>query len=139
MGEWRWRIYEFTEVNGRSTIGTWLDAEAVSDRDRGQLVQKMDMLALHGTELLNTLLAGPIKSKRNRKMQSHIYKLIVHGEKMLRPILCKGPVVMDEEFTFLLGAIEVNRRLDQDAKDAELRRSILINNPARRIFNGRYE
>lgn len=99
---------------------------------------KMDMLALHGPDLPSGLLAGPIKSKRNRKMQSHIYKLIVHGNKMLRPMLCKGPLDMDGEFTLLLGAIEVNFKLDEDAEDAEFRRSVVIGDPSRRILNGRY-
>jgi hypothetical protein len=72
-------------------------------------------------------------------MQSHIYKLKVRGEKALRPLLCKGPLDMDGEFTFLLGAIEVNSQLDEDAEDAEARRSIVIADPSRRILNGRYK
>ncbi len=132
------RIYEFTEPGGRSTIGVWLHTRDISDRDRGQLMLKMDMLAAKGTELLTTILAGPIKSKRKPKLQSHIYKLIVHGQRMLRPMLCKGPHDMDGEFTFLLGAIEVNRKLDQDAADAEARRQIVIEHPERRDLNGRY-
>src|SRR6266853_6050894 len=113
----RWRIYEFITERGQSVIGEWLIEKKISERDRGQLVLKMDLLARNGPDLPPRLLAGPIKSKRNPSMQSHIYKLIVHGEKMLRPMRCKGPLEMGEEFTFLLGAIEVNFKLDEDAED----------------------
>jgi hypothetical protein len=131
-------IYEFEE-GGQSVIGAWLDAKGVSPRDRGQLVAKMDMLALHGPDLPSGVLSdSPIKSKRNPKMQSHVYKLKVRGEKMLRPFLCKGPFDMDGEFTFLLGAIEKDSKLDEDVEDAEIRRTILIQDPSRRIRNGRY-
>src|SRR5712691_9452211 len=104
----RWRIYEHVNGRGESAIGQWLIEEAISERDRGRLVQKMDLLALNGPALSPRLLAGPIQSKKNRRLQSHIYKLIIHGDKMLRPMLCRGPLEMDGEFTMLLGAIEVN-------------------------------
>jgi hypothetical protein len=138
MAGWRWQIYEFEE-GGRSVIRSWLDAKGISSRDRGQLVLKMDMLALNGPHLASSLLSSSrIKSKRNPDMQSHIYKLKVRGEKMLRPMFCKGPFNMDAEFTFLLGAIEKDGELDEDVEDAEVRRSILIADPSRRILNGRY-
>jgi hypothetical protein len=134
-----WRIFEYVEWGYQSTIGIWLIENAITDRDRGRLVQKMDLLAMHGPNLPPGLLAGPIKSKRNRKMQSHIYKLIIHGDKMLRPMLCKGPIEMDSEYTMLIGAIEVNFKLDVDAEDAELRRTDIIENPDKRRINGRYK
>ena len=138
MAGWGWRIYEFAE-NSRSVIGAWLVAKGVSTRDRAQLQFKIDALALYGPDLPAGLLAGPIASKRNRKMQSHIYKLRVNGEKALRPLLCKGPLDMQGEFTLLLGAIEVNRKLDVDVEEAEERRSIVIRDPSRRLRNGRYK
>jgi hypothetical protein len=139
MIEKTWRIYEFVEPGGRSTIGLWLHQSTVSEGDRGRLVQKMDMLSTKGTDLLDTILAGPIKSKRNRKMVSHIYKLVVHGDgRMLRPMLCRGPQDPDNEFTFLLGAFEVGGKLDEDAETAEERRQLVIADPSRREINGRY-
>ncbi|SPF50345.1 conserved hypothetical protein [Candidatus Sulfopaludibacter sp. SbA4] len=134
-----WRIFEYLERGDQSTIGVWLVEKDITERDRGQLVQKMDLLAMHGPNLPPGLLAGPIKSKRNRKMQSHIYKLIIHGDKMLRPMLCKGPIEMESEYTMLIGAIEVNFKLDVDAEDAEIRRAEIIENPNRRRINGRYK
>jgi hypothetical protein len=134
-----WRIFEYLERGDQSTIGIWLIEKDITERDRGQLVQKMDMLAMQGPNLPPGLLAGPIKSKRTRKMQSHIYKLIIHGDRMLRPMLCKGPIEMDSEYTMLIGAIEVNFKLDVDAADAEIRRAEIIENPNRRRINGRYK
>jgi len=134
-----WRIFEYLERGDQSTIGVWLVEKDITERDRGQLVQKMDLLAMHGPNLPPGLLAGPIKSKRNRKMQSHIYKFIIHGDKMLRPMLCKGPIEMESEYTMLIGAIEVNFKLDVDAEDAEIRRAEIIENPNRRRINGRYK
>jgi len=136
---YRWRIYEYLTAQGRSAIGDWLIEKAISERDRGRLVLKTDMLALYGPDLPSGLLAGPIKSKRNKKIQSHTYKLIVHGDKMLRPLLCKGPIDMAGEYTILLGAIEVNFVLDEDVEDAEKRRAEILADPDnRRRLNGRY-
>ncbi len=134
----RYRIYEFLSERGHSAIREWLDEKGITARDRGQLVLKMDLLALQGMDLPPKLLAGPIKSKKNPKMQSHIYKLIIHGDRMLRPMLCRGPVDMDGEFTMLLGAIETNFVLDEDAEEAESRRQIVISDSSRRRLNGRY-
>jgi len=137
---YRYRIYEYAEDDGISTIGKWLKYKEITERDRGQLVQKMDMLAMNGMDLHTGLLAGPIKSKRKPKgFQSHIYKLIIHGQRMLRPLLCRGPVDMEGEFTFLFGGIEVGGVLDVDAIDAEIRRQEVIADPLRRRrLNGRY-
>jgi hypothetical protein len=135
----KWKIYEYVNERGKSVIGEWLVEKAISGRDRGQLLQKMDMLATLGPDLPPRLLAGPVASKKRKKLQSHTYKLIIHGDKMLRPFLCKGPIDMDKEFTMLLGAIEVNFELDEDVEDAEIRRTEIINNPQKRRINGRYE
>jgi hypothetical protein len=137
---YRYRIYEYVEDDDISTIGKWLRGQGITERDRGQLVQKMDMLAMNGMDLHTGLLAGPIKSKRKPKgFQSHIYKLIIHGQRMLRPLLCRGPIDMHAEFTFLCGGIETGGVLDVDAVDAEIRRQEVIADPVRRRrLNGRY-
>ena len=118
-----------------SRLVVWLRKEKITKRDIGQLNQKIDMLEKNGPDLPPKLLAGPIKSKRNKKLVSHIYKLIIHGDRMLRPMLCKGPVAiaMDSEYTMLLGAIEVGGVLDTDSEDAEhLRSQIIANNRLRK-------
>jgi hypothetical protein len=136
-----WSIYEYVE-DGKSTIYKWLIDQDIPDNDRGHLVAKMDMLAQNGTDLWPGILAGPIKSKAHPKKlkPSHIYKLIVHGQRMLRPMLCRGPVDMNTEFTFLTGAIEKGGVLDVDAMNAEDRRQEVIADPEnKRRLNGRYK
>lgn len=54
-------------------------------------------------------------------------------------MLCKGPIKMDEEFTFLIGALEKGNILDRDAEEAETRRKEVVADPQRkRMLNGRY-
>lgn len=66
----KWKIYEYVNERGDSVIGEWLIEKAISPRDRGQLVQKMDMLATSGPDLPPRLLAGPIASKRIRNFRA---------------------------------------------------------------------
>jgi len=126
-----WDLYDFTSESGGSLLQEWIEQEKLSRRDVGQLNQKLDMLVVAGPSLPPKLLAGPI--------HKHIYKLIIHGERMLRPFLCKGPFNMDREFTLLLGAIEADWKLDHDPKEAEGNRLILLGNSARRRHHERYK
>jgi hypothetical protein len=126
-----WDLYDFTNERGDSLLREWIDRERLSQRDMGQLQQKLDMLVVAGPSLPPRLLAGPI--------YKHIYKLIIHGDRMLRPFLCKGPFNMDTEFTLLLGAIEADGKLDHDPKEAESNRIILLGNRARRCNHERYK
>lgn len=126
-----WAIFDFTDENGDSLILEWVVSEKLSRRDVGQLDQKLDMLRTAGPSLPPKLLAGPI--------HKHIYKLIIHGDRMLRPFLCKGPFEMELEYTLLLGAIEANWKLDRDPSEAENNRTILIRNPQRRRNHERFK
>jgi hypothetical protein len=126
----RWSLFDFTDTRGNSVIAEWVSEERLSRRDIGQLNQKLDMLATAGPALPPRLLAGPI--------YRHIYKLIVHGDRMLRPFLCKGPFSMEAEYTLLLGAIEANRKLDRHPSEAEANRKTLVENPSRRRNHVRY-
>ena len=133
-----WNIFDAVDKNSASNIVVWISREKITRRDIGQLNQKIDMLERHGPELPPKLLAGPIKSKRNKKLVSHIYKLIIHGDRMLRPMLCKGPIDVPSEFTMLLGAIEVGGVLDTDSADAETIRLSIIENHELRKNHERY-
>jgi hypothetical protein len=133
-----WSIFDAVDKNSASNLVVWISREKITKRDIGQLNQKIDMLERHGPELPPKLLAGPIKSKRNKKLVSHIYKLIIHGDRMLRPMLCKGPIDVPSEFTMLLGAIEVGRVLDTDSADAETIRLSIIGNHELRKNHERY-
>lgn len=125
-----WELFDFTSERGDSLVKEWVAAEKLSRRDVAQLNQKLDMLRVAGPSLPPKLLAGPI--------YKHIYKLIIHGDRMLRPFLCKGPFEMENEYTLLLGAIEVNSKLDRHPSEAESNRAILINDPTRRRKHERY-
>jgi hypothetical protein len=121
-----WRIFDAIDGAKKSLIAVWIDKEKIGKREIGQLNQKIDMLEINGPGLPPQLLAGPIKSKRKPKMVSHIYKLRLNGDRALRPMLCKGPIEMEREFTMLIGAIEVGGVLDKDAEEAEIIRSAII-------------
>jgi|SRR5579872_499905 len=125
-----WDLFDFTTENCRSIIREWVSTERLSRRDIGQLNQKLDMLRIAGPTLPPKLLAGPI--------YKHIYKLIVHGDRMLRPFLCKGPLEMEQEYTLLLGAIEADWKLDRHPSEAENNRSLVIADPGRRRPHERY-
>src|SRR5689334_15911784 len=62
----------------------WVSEERLTKRDRAALNQKLDRLCQMDFELAiaTKLLAGPI--------YKHIYKLVIHGDVMLRPMLCRG-------------------------------------------------
>lgn len=134
-----WRIFDAIEGNRRSRIAVWIDKEKIGKREIGQLNQKIDMLERNGPHLPPQLLAGPIKSERNKKLVSHVYKLRLNGDRALRPLLCKGPIHMDHEFTMLLGAIEVNTVLDTDTEDAETLRDGIIADENTREPHERYK
>lgn len=125
-----WTLWDFTNARRESVVKEWLTKERISRRAIGQLNQKLDLLAINGPSLPPKLLAGPI--------YGHIYKLIIHGDRMLRPMLCKGPLNMEKEYTLLLGAIEANWKLDHDPVEAEANRQILIADPKRRRGHERY-
>ena len=133
-----WKLFDAIDSNKVSNIVTWIVREKLGRREVGALNQKLDMLEQNGTELAPKLLAGPIKSKKNPKMVSHVYKLKIQAGRMLRPMLCKGPVNVELEFTMLLGAIEKGDVLDTDAKDAELIRLAIIADSKLRKDHERY-
>jgi hypothetical protein len=133
-----YEILDFNNATTESQLQVWLDRERISKRDRGQLNQKMDLLAMHGMGLPPKLLAGPLKSKTQKLRQKNIYKLIVHGDVMLRPFLCRGPIENDEEFTMLLGVIERDGVNDHDPSEAEAIRESIIREPSRRQPHSRY-
>jgi hypothetical protein len=117
-------LYDFTDKSGDGVVTTWRNG--LTSRSRGALDSKLNMLAISGTELPPRLLAGPIKKTK------HIYKLVIHADVMLRPMLCKGPFNMDAEFTLLLGAKEIQWELIPGPEEAVKNREILLADKTRR-------
>jgi hypothetical protein len=118
-------LYDFIDERERNIIEEWRNG--LTQRSKGQLDAKVNMLATAGMELPPKLLAGPIKKT------GHIYKLIIHADVMLRPMFCRGPFSMETEFTFLVGAKEIQGVLTPDPSVAVTHREILIKTPKRRV------
>jgi hypothetical protein len=124
-----WKLYDYFNERGVNEIAEW--TRPLEKTQRTKLRLRFDMLAQYGMDLLPQLLAGT--------GVPHIYKLKVHGNVQLRPMLCRGPIDNDAEFTILLGAVEVNWVLDpRDAAElaAQIREEIILH-PLRRIEHER--
>ena len=95
------KLWDFLSSAPRreNLILRWVSDEKLTKRDRAILNQKLKRLCQIDFELAvgTKLLAGPI--------YKHIYKLVIHGDVMLRPMLCRGPIDPHTEYTLLLGAI----------------------------------
>lgn len=100
-----WTIYDYLKSGGRNDIEKWT-LEQTKER-RARLIQKVDVIRKNGTDVPTEILAD---------LGGGIYKLKVKGNPQLRPLLCRGVVDNDSEFTFLIGAIEKGG--DYEPKDA---------------------
>src|SRR5262245_22304412 len=91
-------LWDLLDTRGDKVVHQWAKEDRLSKRDRVQFNQKCARLVQMDFSLAITtkLLAGPIIE--------HIYKLVIHGDVMLRPMLCKGPINNATEYTLLLGA-----------------------------------
>jgi hypothetical protein len=128
----KYRLYDFITSRGKNAILEWVKRERLSSRDRAMLNQKFTRLAQIDYDLAidTKLLAGPI--------YKGIYKLTIHSDVMLRPMLCRGPIKNDEEYTILLGATERDWKLPAgSAEQADQRRAVVMNNPSRRKIHER--
>ncbi len=121
-----WKIYEFLDNRSDGIIETWLRQQKIQKPAIALFEQKLRLLQTAGPELPPGLLAH---------LGGCIYKLKVRAQGVqLRPMLCKGPIEDDTEFTLLIGAVERGNRLEPiDAQDrAEENRRIILANPLRR-------
>ena len=119
-------LWDFLDIRGDNVVETWGTAQ--TKRDRGMLNQRFDRLVQVDFSLAigSKLLAGPI--------YRHVYKMQIHGDVQMRPMLCKGPLKNDDEYTLLLGAVERNWKLvPASAKtDAEYNRGLVLASPLTR-------
>jgi hypothetical protein len=124
-----WKLYDYYSERGVNEIAAW--TRSFQKPQKTKLRVRLDMLAQYGMDLLPQLLAGT--------GIPHIYKLKVHGNVQLRPLLCRGPFDNDEEFTILLGAVEVNWVLQPEgaAEMAALIREEIIHDHRRRVEHER--
>jgi len=125
------KLWDFLDARSRNVIQEW--GRQQTTRDRAKLDQKFDRLEQIDFELAigTKLLAGPIAK------QKHIYKMPIHGDVQLRPMLCRGPADMQREYTLLLGAIEKDFKLVPDPAKAEENRVAVVADLNRRCSHVR--
>jgi hypothetical protein len=122
-----WNIYEFLVRPKVGVIEVWLRQARIQKKAKTLLNQKLDLLEMHGPNLPPELLAGPI--------DGHIYKLRIRVQRVqLRPLLCRGPLQNNSEFTLLCGATERDDELvpTNVVQQAEQHRQIILSDPQRR-------
>lgn len=124
-----WEFWEYLNGRNEREFSRW--RLGLPKVERARLDDKMRAIETMGVEV--SCLRGPLKGYK------HIYKIRVQGPTMaLRPLLCKGPLDKDKEFTLLHPMTEVGMKDEPvTAKDeAERRRREIEISPSRRI---RYE
>lgn len=94
-------LFDYLDSSGHNSIKSW--TESLQKTDRAKLHERLDKLAKHGDALIPRILTGTTVAG--------ISKLRIHGRVQLRPLLCKGPISVDEEYTLLAGAKEVQDKL----------------------------
>lgn len=119
-----WAIYDYLKPSGQNDIAKW--TKKLAKTRRAKLKAKLDVIRRVGLDASNELLAD---------IGNHLYKLKVGGSPQLRPILCRGVVDNNSEFTILIGAKEKDGNYEPfDAIDrARKRRAELLENPSQRI------
>jgi hypothetical protein len=119
-----WKLYDYVDNRGINDFERW--SLGLQSSDRARLSQKLGMLQKLGPDLPPQLLAGPIKG--------NIYKMRINGRVALRPLLCKGPINNDAEFTLLMGATERDRQWQprNAPATAVVRRTEIVADSARR-------
>jgi hypothetical protein len=117
-------LFDYTSENGNNEIKEW--TSKLQTKERAKLNLKLDMLTSKGHELFPHVLTDtPTRG---------ILKLRVKGKVQLRPMLCKGPINNEQEYTLLIGATERDSKFVPDKADqtANQRKQTIIKNPERR-------
>lgn len=128
-----WAIYDYLGPQGVNEFYTWCGS--LQKAELAKINYRIDMLEQHGPGLAPKILSGPIRGQR------HIYKLVINGRIALRPLLCRGPVRPNEEFTMLMGALEVGWKWeprDAPARSEKRRQEVSANFQDRRCSHEQY-
>jgi len=125
----KFALYDYKDENGNNDFKEW--TKKLQKVERAKLNAKLDMLASKGSELFPHVLTDT--------PTPGIQKLRIKGKVQLRPMLCKGPINKEKEFTLLIGAKERGSCLVPDKADekANDRKQIIIENPNRRCLHER--
>jgi hypothetical protein len=124
-----WTLYDYVDAQGFNDFAAW--SRGLQKPELAKLNRRLKLLEDNGPALAPQILAGPIKG------YPHIYKLRMNGRIAVRPLLCKGPVNNDAEFTLLKGALEVgNNWVPSSAPgEAVTRRGQVLASPKRRTLH----
>jgi hypothetical protein len=129
-------LWDYLSSRDSNEMQAWASELKLGVRERAQLNQKLDMLERVGFETARSLkfLAGTSGD------YNHIFKLVVHSQRMLRPMLCRGPLDAQSEITLLLGAIEKDFKLEPHnaAERADQHRSKVAMDGGKRINHERF-
>lgn len=125
----KFTLFDYRDENGSNSFKKW--TEMLQKSERAKLNAKLDMLSKMGANLFPQVLTGTDTSG--------ILKLRIKGNVQLRPMLCKGPINNESEFTLLIGAKERDSRLIPVKVDEEAsnRKKIIIKNSDRRCLHER--
>ena len=116
-----WKLYDYRDHRGLNPIRQW--CERLQKQDLARMNQRIDLLREKGKDFCPGL-AGPLHGS------PHLYKIKINGSVAARLLLCKGPISMEAEFTFLLGAFETDDELSKGILEtAESYRQAIILNP----------
>lgn len=121
------QIFDYVNQSGKNEFREW--ASRQQKVPLGKLNEKIDLLMLYGETLFPHMLTD--------SGVAGILKLRVQGPVKLRPLLCRGPVNNQLEYTLLMGAKEVgNEWAPKGAPAAAAKLKIeVINDPANRRTN----
>jgi hypothetical protein len=97
------KLFDYKDTNGYIVMQTWADTMPMQKRDRGRLDNRIDILERAEANLLPPGLLHPTRCR-------HIMHLVVKGQVTLCPMICRGTVDFQNEFTFLFGATEKDRK-----------------------------
>ncbi|MFA5300956.1 MAG: hypothetical protein WC389_22415 [Lutibacter sp.] len=98
-------LFDYKDSNGYNVMQAWADNMPMQSRDRGKLDNRIDILERAEPNLL------PPGLLHNVRGYKHIMHLVAKGKPVtLCPMLCRGVVDFQSEFTFLFGATEKDRK-----------------------------
>jgi hypothetical protein len=125
-----WLLYDYRDKRNCNPIRDW--CAALQKPDLARINQRMDILGEKGKDFCPGL-AGPLHGS------PHLYKIKINGRVAARMILCKGPIDMEGEYTFLLGAFERDDALPEGTLETaeQLREEVILNPTQRRMRHER--
>lgn len=121
-----WTLYDYVDAQENNDFEAW--SRSLQKPELAKLNRRLKALEDNGPSLAPQMLAGPLKDYQ------HIYKLKINGKVAVRPLLCKGPISNETEFTLLKGAFEVGNKWQPPSApgDAVDRRGIVVKDAKRR-------